>query len=267
MSQKISPLNYAFAVGKVRALEKFLIKGEIFAQAVDAQAVDALRLFADSGRYSEALTQVNNSRQLEDVLRDELVRLKGLLSSLLLEEALVSLIRSDDLEGIAGSLPKLNSGFLRDYLRHLIDMHNIKTFLRLYLLKEPRERLVELLKQDGFIKKEDFFALYSQDLASFINRLAFVHKQDVIVDYAYFLAGAIRKLEKDRSFVSLERSINDFLVSALKPARYFTFGPEPLLAYYFAKVNEISLVRMIILAKLSRLSGGTVKERLNNVYA
>ncbi|MGE5197873.1 MAG: V-type ATPase subunit [Deltaproteobacteria bacterium] len=53
----------------------------------------------------------------------------------------------------------------------------------------------------------------------------------------------------------------------LKPAKYFTFGPEPLIAYYFAKNNEIGLIRMIILAKLNDVPAAIVKERLNTVYA
>jgi len=40
-----------------------------------------------------------------------------------------------------------------------------------------------------------------------------------------------------------------------------------VLAYYLAKVNEINLMRLIILAKLNGLPADLVKERLNNVYA
>jgi len=81
------------------------------------------------------------------------------------------------------------------------------------------------------------------------------------------LGEAIRKLERESSFVALEKEINDFLIQILKPAKYLSFGPEPILAYYFAKVNEINLIRMIILAKLNNVPSDLVKERLNNVYA
>jgi V/A-type H+-transporting ATPase subunit C len=67
--------------------------------------------------------------------------------------------------------------------------------------------------------------------------------------------------------VALEKASHNFLMQALKPAKYLSFGPEPILAYYFAKVNELNLIRMIVLAKLNAVSLDLVKERLNTVYA
>jgi V/A-type H+-transporting ATPase subunit C len=90
---------------------------------------------------------------------------------------------------------------------------------------------------------------------------------NTVIDYAYFLKEAIENVEKDRSFLAFEKSASDFLIQILKPAKYLSFGPEPVLAYYFARVNEINLIRLIILAKLNNVSGELVKERLNGVYA
>jgi V/A-type H+-transporting ATPase subunit C len=146
-------------------------------------------------------------------------------------------------------------------------MHNIKTFLRLYVLKEPEEKLKSSLVAGGFIKEEIFLRCFSQGLSVLLQRLEFVHKRDQIIDYASFLRDAVKKIEKDNYFVALEKAINDFLIQVLKPAKYLAFGPEPLLAYYLAKVNEINLVRMIILAKLNDVDANLVKERLNYVYA
>ncbi|MBM3251698.1 MAG: V-type ATP synthase subunit C, partial [Candidatus Omnitrophica bacterium] len=78
---------------------------------------------------------------------------------------------------------------------------------------------------------------------------------------------AIKNLIEQKSFLMLEKAINDFLMETLKPVKYISYGPEPLMAYYFAKTNEINLIRMIILAKLNDVSKDLVKERLNAVYA
>ena len=74
-------------------------------------------------------------------------------------------------------------------------------------------------------------------------------------------------LKKESSFIGLEKAMHDFLIRILRPARYLSFGPEPLLAYYFTKVNEINLMRMIILVKLNNFGVDTAKERLNFAYA
>jgi V/A-type H+-transporting ATPase subunit C len=94
-----------------------------------------------------------------------------------------------------------------------------------------------------------------------------VHKHQQLIDYASFLREPIQKLESEESFVALEKAMNDFLIEVLRPAKYLVFGPEPLLAYYFAKVKEINLMRMIILSKLNNVSSELVRRRLNSVYA
>lgn len=266
-AKKVSPLNYAYAVGKVRALENFLIRQEVFDEAIESSLAEALRLFVEADLYSDELLHVKNSQQLEAILNQELVNLKKLIRDLLLDKELFSLVELNTLTCAENILKTYQSEFLEDYLAHLIDMHNIKTFLRLYILKEPQEILAELLTCEGFLKKEAFLKLYSQDLVAFLTQLEYVHKRACIIEYASFLKDAIEKLEKENSFLYLEKAMNDFLIFALRIAKYINFGPEPVLAYYFAKVNEMNLVRLIILAKLNNLSTEIVKERLNSVYA
>ncbi len=265
--KKVSPLNYAFALGKVRVLERFLIREEVFEEAIDSNLNEALRLFAESDLYSEELLHVKDSQQLEAVLSAELIRLKNLVGDLILDKELLGLIEFGSLKCIADTIKNYPSEFLQDYLKHTIDMHNIKTFLRLYVLKEPLESLRGHLVCDGFIKKDVLLELYSQGLAAFLNKLEYVHKHSRVIDYAYFLKEGIEEVEKKNSFVSLEKAINNFLIQELLPAKYFSFGPEAVLAYYFAKVNEMNLIRMIILAKFNDVPGVLVKERLNSVYA
>ena len=263
----ISHLNYAFAVGKIRALEKFLIKPEVFAEAIESNLAEALRLFVESDLYGEELLHIQDSQQLESVLSQELAKLKKIIGDLILDKELLGLLELDTLECIETALKSNTGQFLKDYFMHLADMHNIKTFLRLYVLKEPKDLLKNLLSCEGFIKKDMFLKLYEQDLSVFLFRLEYIHKNEQIIDYASFLRNPIQKIKEENSFIALEKAINDFLISVLKPAKYISLGPEPLLAYYFAKVNEINLIRMIILAKFNDVPDTLVKERLNAVYA
>ncbi len=265
--KKASVLDYTFAVAKARALEKFLIKEGVFQEAIDGDLAGALRLFVESDLYSDELLHVKDSLTLENILNQELLKLKNLIGDLILDKPLLGLLELKGIECVQEIMKNYPNVFLEDYLRQMIDMHNIKSFLRLYVLKEPKDKLETVLICEGFIQKEDFLKLYEQDLSYFLNRLAYVHKHQEVIDYAFFLKEAIEKLRKENSFVVLEKVMQDFLIEALKPAKYITFGPEPLIAYYFAKVNEINLMRMIILAKLNDVPGDLIKERLNAVYA
>ncbi|MDD5356221.1 MAG: hypothetical protein PHY56_06780, partial [Candidatus Omnitrophica bacterium] len=152
---KTSPENYTYAVGKIRALEKFLFKQAVFEEAMESGLPEALRIFTETGIYSSELLHIKDSRGLEEVLAKELLALKKLVRSLLLDNELVDLVEKD---GLACYQAVLDLGFsepLKDYIKHRVDMHNIKTFLRLYILKEPQDKLVKLLVCEGFIKTKD----------------------------------------------------------------------------------------------------------------
>lgn len=259
--------NYIFATGKIRSLERFLIKDEIFQEAIESNLEDALRLFMEAGLYNEELLHVQDSQNLEDILSNEQIKLRNLMKELLLDKEFVYLVESDGIDAVQKLSQSGIGGFLKDYLKHLIDMHNIKTFLRLYLLKEKEGKLNNLLVNGGFVAKEALLKLYNHDLSVFLTRLEYIHKDSQIIDYSIFLKDAIKNLQEKKTFLMLEKAISNFLIHILKEAKYISFGLEPLLAYYFAKSNEINLMRMIILAKLNNLSNELVKERLNAVYA
>jgi V/A-type H+-transporting ATPase subunit C len=216
--------------------------------------------------YSDELLHVKNSRELEKILEQETQRLKDTVRDLILDKDLLCLLDIENLGETCLTCRIFDSPFLHDYMNYLVDMHNIKTFLRLYVLGQPQEILSQHLSCEGFIKREDFLEFYKQDIMAFLTRLEYIHTTGKIVDYAYYLGEAISKTIKEKSFAVLERAINDFLMQVLLPAKYMTFGPEPVFAYYFARRNEISLMRMIILAKLNSMPSGLVKTRLNKVY-
>jgi V/A-type H+-transporting ATPase subunit C len=265
--KKISKLDYVYALGKIRSLEKFLIKSSVFEEAVDSSLQEALRLFAESGILSSDFLHIQNSEQLEALLTKEVQNLKKVVKDLLLDKGLLRIIDMDNLADAYMACSDYGNQFLVDYMKHLVDLHNIKSFLRLYALKEPVKKLNEVLVYEGFIPKKMFIEYYTQDLNAFLNKLEYVPKHFDTIDYTYYLGEAMQKVLAERSFITLERAINDFLIQILKPAKLICFGPEPIVAHYFARLNEINLMRMIILAKLNALPTELIKERLNNVYA
>jgi V/A-type H+-transporting ATPase subunit C len=265
--KKNSPEDYAFAVGKIRALERFLVTEETFHQAEDADLASALQLFAEPELYTDELLHVKDSAKLEGLLNQELRQLQDMIRQLILDKPLLELLDLTDLGRAQKIAQEYGSQFLVDHLNFVIDMHNIKTFLRLYVFKEPQEKLQAQISCAGFIPQKDFIHFYTQDITLFLARLEYVHAHAQILDYSLFLREGIEKAVKDSLFITLEREITDFLITNLRSAKFFIFGPEPVLAYYWARVNEINLMRMIILAKLNKVSSELVSERLNAVYA
>jgi len=259
--------GYAYAGGKIRALEKFLIKREVFEDAAASTLEEALRFFVESDLYGEDLLQVRDSAMLEQVLEAETSKLKSTVLPLIAEGSLREVFELKGVGHLYAIAERCTSVFLRDFFLHAIDMHNIKTYLRLLLLQETPEKLVSSLTCEGFIPRKELAICYGKEHAVFLHRLSYVHKRGRIFDYAHFLKEGIDKALQDRSFVSLESAIQDLLMRLLQPAKRMSFGPEPVVGYYLAKLNEIKLIRMIILAKLNNVSVGLVEEALHGVYA
>ena len=64
--RKISRLDYAFAVGRVRALEKNLVSRAVFKEAADeADFSSAIKVVLDAGRFPDELIDITNSEELD----------------------------------------------------------------------------------------------------------------------------------------------------------------------------------------------------------
>lgn len=265
---KIRPAaDYIFAVAKIRTLEKHLIGNDAFEQAAQLEAGAALRLLAEAGQYGDALARAQTSGELEAALENSLGALKRLIQVLLLDRSLWPLLEMKSLKDMAAIFQDYPNLFINDYIRHLIDMHNIKTYLRLLVLNEPQTVLEKQISLEGFISRHVFLQSYTAGLGTFISKLKYIHKHGQIIDYSHYFQTAMEKVLQERSFAALEKNQADFLISQLSQAKRIPFGPEPVLAYYFARRNEISLIRLLILGKMNRVRDEMIKERANAAYA
>jgi vacuolar-type H+-ATPase subunit C/Vma6 len=259
--------NYWFAVGKVRSLEKRLLSQVVFEQAAVSSLPEALKIFAESVLGGERLLQVKDSAGVEDFLAGEKRELKKLVLSLLPDKYYPRLLDQRSVKELGVLLKHVNQELIVDFLRHTADMHNIGVYLRLRLCRRPQQELLPELAEGGFIESKSFIRLYGADPALFLHRLANVHKRGRMIDYTFWLAEGIRQAEMKNSFVLLEKKMKDFLFWLLRPAKYISCGPEPVLAYYYGRLNEIELIRLVLLGKIFNFDPVTMKERINSVYA
>lgn len=78
--------------------------------------------------------------------------------------------------------------------------------------------------------------------------------------YAFLAAAA------GESFTALEKAGDNAVVAMLQEAKYEIFGPDPLVAYYYAKVAETKNVRIILSAKAAGVSAQSIAERVREIY-
>lgn len=328
-------VRYAFASGRVRALETKFVGKQRMERLAEAKDVDeALRLLSDTV-YGENLDQIEESGY-ETFLRREEARVLELVDSLSLDPALGDVLRLEydfnnlkvllresfsakDLSRLYMDLGKYpvdelkealanetvermphplgeaasraiaawtdtsdptevdtavdrvmfahflnvskdhNVPYLEALTRVKIDLANIRTFLRArYIGLEPRA-FARLVYPGGRTKTEYLTDTYQLPIEEVLSRFQFSPYRPVIEKGA-------SALEKENSFVPLEREIDSYVVSFLKLSKYFTFGFEIVMAYALIKKNEIMTLRLILAAKEKDMPAESIKERIPDAF-
>ena len=256
-----SALDYAYAIGRVRALEIFLVGRTAFLEA--AGAVDlssALRTLGEAGRFSEDFPDIRTSAQLDRAIEKEKAKLSSFLSEVLLDKPILDIfLRDSDPQEALGLGHELGYAFIMDYLKRRIDLGNIKIFLRARRLELPEERFRAVVLRGGFLEERMFLDKYALPFSELGAGLS-------STPYAGLWENSVRALTERETFIDLERGSEDFLMAHLRRARYMVFGPEPVYAYGLAKKRELLLVRMVVSGKIYELPAAVLKERISETY-
>ena len=259
--KKPSRLDYAYAVGRVKALEIKLIERAVFLEACgENDFFSALKVIFDAGSYSEEMIQVKDSEELDEYIIKEERNLHLLMSELLLEEDVLEIFLEEySPDKIIALARKTGYPFLVDYIRHKIDLANLKIFCRLKFSGRPREKMKSLVLKGGFIDEKVFIDNYEFSFAEFGNKIQ-------ATGYHQLWTKATDALDEQETFVELERGIEDFLMGTLRMAKQVVFGPEPVFAYGLAKRRELGLVRLVGVGKLNQLPPQILKARISETY-
>ncbi|EDS77463.1 V-type ATP synthase subunit C [Clostridium massiliodielmoense] len=154
---------------------------------------------------------------------------------------------------------KINDEYLLRFLKINIDLINVKTLLRVKKQDKSRKFLEEVLLDDGEIKKEEFVEMFNLNVENIVNKLQYT-------DYLDVVKLGIEEYTQSKNLKILEKLSDNFIMNFIKDAKYVSFGSEPLIAYIFAKENEIKIIRIIMVGKLNNIDADVIRERLRDIY-
>jgi vacuolar-type H+-ATPase subunit C/Vma6 len=233
-----SPLDYAYAIGRVRALETRLVGKSVFREAAGAPDLPAaLKAISEAGRFLDGFADVRSASGLDAALEGEKAALRALLAELLADTGIPEII---DLDSRPHEALALAEGLGR----------------RLGLTGETFEAVA---LRGGFLDEGAFVRGYAEPDAEIGARLA-------PTPYAPLWESAIGALAERETFVDLERGIENLLMTGLRPALTMVFGPEPVYAYGLAKRRELRLVRIVASGKINGLPAALIGERISDTY-
>lgn len=154
---------------------------------------------------------------------------------------------------------EINDKFVDKYLRVLVDSTNLKTLLRVKKQNKGRDFLEEVIIKGGSIDKEVLKGLLTDSIENIVSKLSHT-------DYAEMLREGIDEFTKTNSASLLEKLVDNYIMKLMKEAKFIPFGPEPVLAYIYAKETEIKVVRIIMVGKLNNIASEVIRERLRDIY-
>lgn len=152
-----------------------------------------------------------------------------------------------------------NIKYLEDYLMLQIDILNIKTFIRAKEQKREKDFIKQALIKGGKLDIDVFLNNYVEDVENFANKIFHT-------DHFRWLREGIEEYLKTNDLGRVEKAADNYTISILKNSKFVSFGAEPIVAYMFAKENEIKLIRIILTGKKNKVAPDIIRERLRDIY-
>ncbi len=253
---------YGFAIGRVRSKETMLIKRSEYDRLVS------------SSSESELISNIKNYWHIESAERDA-QNFDNLLNTAHLEneqfftkyclDAPVQQLILDNIniktQSLVKYLEQLNNEFLNQYFQVAINLENIRSFTRIKNLavKEKQDittqkkLLSKIFLTNGTINQATLADFFAESWESFVQ-------WSLNKPYRQTIENGINYLVETKSFLRLERLIQEQKQLVLVQARYTTFGFEPLVAYYLFKETEIRNLRKIYYGIMEKTPLDQIKE-------
>ncbi|MDN6639210.1 MAG: V-type ATP synthase subunit C [Tetragenococcus sp.] len=152
-----------------------------------------------------------------------------------------------------------NSTIIERLVQRNIDVFNISTILRSYLMGQKKGFITAVLQKGGTLDPQKMADEISSSLENFMNYME-------QTSYEPLLADSYDEITQEKKLTGLDLNKDNFLMRRLKEEKMVPFGPQAILGYLFAKEVEIKNLRMILVGKINRIPEETLQGRVRESY-
>jgi len=154
---------------------------------------------------------------------------------------------------------KMKSNFLQNFIKKKIDILNLKTILRAYLLN-TLDKLEEWLIEGGNIGIKKFGVLgKAQNLREAIQVLIPLFPPKIAKGMEFCLRE--REIFFEKTLDKLFRELDNAEIEELRESRFISAGPEVIFCYFLARLNANRNVRIILEGKLAGFKQEEILEK------
>lgn len=235
---------------------KVLLKAEFLGQ-------DAPPILMDSGTIEkEAMGRIIRERdysQLSPIMIEALEQIYDVFSRAQDPQAIDLILDRASYRQLAYDLKNIDSPFLHELADIIVDVTNIKMFIRARTINKAWDFIKKLLIEGGTVEEKVYFENSDKPVESFIGDLNRSKYADVV-------RKGFELIEAKKNISELERLLDDYIMDFMRRAKLVVMGVEPLVAYLFAKEAEVRNARIIMTGKINGLPVDMIRERLRSVY-
>lgn len=241
---------------KAKLSDKTYEDVESLMNKMGAIPLEALRDFIFEG----TLNPWGIDEHTENYIKKKIIKVQALFEKENKNPQVIDLYLDQKLMKIVyGIAQDSQSEFLVNYVKKLIDVSNIRLFFRM----KAQEKEIDLFEiafiWNGKIPYAKLQEAYKHNLADFPEIMR-------PTDYAKIVEEGYKHYKEEKTFIYLEREIENYLIEYIRLAKLRAFGPEPLIAYFLAKKNNALIIRMIMVNKLSNIEPEEIQKRLRKLY-
>lgn len=154
---------------------------------------------------------------------------------------------------------KLGNPFVTKLYQLLADKNNINRYLRARNIGKPKTWFAERVSSYGQVSASQYLDNYeAADDTEFVSRWA--------ANLGSTMAPYVEEYLKDKEIWHIELGMNNVIMEHLKGAKIMGYGPEVIVAYYFAKKFAVKNLATIMALKFGEVEPSEIRKHLVNSY-
>lgn len=144
------------------------------------------------------------------------------------------------------------------YLKRLIDLNNLKSFMRCKELNKTQDYFESILLHGGrvphFVLTDSYKKGY-EELKQVLDQK--MHSEE--------LAQVLDEFKKENALLAAEKKINELLQAYMDESKKMPFGPEPVFTFFWKFENHLQILRTILVGKLNRLPNEDIHKHVLSI--
>ena len=217
---------------------------------------------------SDGLCKVDQLKRhiVEELESDIDIELRGDIADLISEagdkadaETIANLVNKKMNKRNQTLATKVDNSFITKLYQLLADKNNVNLYFRARRLKKNKNWFKDRVNDTGSIPMQVYLETYDAgEDESFLNQLRIFLPSKI--------EEQIELYQKDKGIWHLEIGINNIILDHIRGAKIIGFGPEVIVAYFFAKKYAIKNLSTIMALKFGEIEPNVIREHLVDSY-